>query len=96
MMRTSQLSRKLTARYLEKSAEQGNRHAEQLLYSVNHDIGTFMAINSLSLMRYAGSVIQNKTEENIDSDGAKKHTTDRKTAQKEREKKEAQGMHTSM
>ena len=82
--------------YLKMSAEQDNQYAEQLLYSIDHDRTTFAAIGTVSLVRYAGSVIQNKTENDTPSAPKQRHITDKKTKQKEKEKKESQGMHQTM
>ncbi len=82
--------------YLESSSEQGNQYAEQLLYTVDHERTNFAALGALSLVRYTGSVIQNKTEDNKGASPKAKHITDKKTKQKEREKKESQGMYQTM
>ena len=83
-----------TARqYLEKSSEQGNPYAEQLLYSIDHDRNTFIALGAMNVIRYVGSIIDNKATDNVEK---VQRITDRKAKQREREKKEAQGMHPTM
>ena len=86
----------LSRQYLEKSSEQGNKYAKQLIYTIDHDRNTFVAIGGLSLVRYAGSVIQNKTDNNIDILTKTKPRAEGKTVKKDQEKKESQGMRQSM
>jgi hypothetical protein len=77
------------------SAEQGNKYAEQMLYSIQKHKNTFITSSSLRLLQSVASLITKKAQA---EEKKKKITqaTEKKEIQKINEKKQAHGLKPTM